>query len=232
MHMNYHNQGQYSAMAEGFMSKVYAWMCAGLATTAAVAYYLGTNKALMMKFSTGFGPLILLLLVQLGIIMYLGSNIQNISYTTAAALYITFTGLMGISLAPIQFVYTEASLLNVFITAAVMFSVMAVYGWVTKSDLSSMGNLLFMGLIGLIVAGVVNMFFMSSMFSLLISACGVGIFAMLTAYDVQRLKEFSKQVLASSEDAGKFAIMGAVQLYLNLINLFLYLLRIFGERRD
>lgn len=232
MRMNYHNQGQYSAMSEGFMSKVYAWMCAGLTTTAAVAYYLGHNKALMLKLSSGFVPLMLLLFAQLGIIFYLSANIQKMSYVTAGALYIIFTGLMGVSIAPVQFVYTEASILNVFITASVMFIVMAIYGWVTKSDLSSMGNLLFMGLIGLIVAGLVNMFFMSSMFSMVISACGVGIFALLTAYDVQRLKHFSQQVIASPEDAGRMAIMGAIQLYLNLINLFMYLLQLFGERRD
>lgn len=150
----------------------------------------------------------------------------------ATALYIIFTGLMGVTIAPVQYIYTEASILNVFVTASIMFIVMAIYGWITKSDLSSMGNILFMGLIGLIVGGVVNVFIGSSMFNLIISACGVGIFAMLTAYDVQQLKRLSQQVLMSPDDATKLALMGALQLYLNLINLFMYLLRLFGDRRD
>lgn len=230
--MNSHNQGQYSVMAEGFMSKVYAWMCAGLTTTAVVSYFLGKNPALLMKLSSGLAPLILLLFAQLGIIFYLSANMQKLSYASVAALYIAFTAIMGISIAPVQFIYTDASILNVFITASVMFIVMAVYGWVTKSDLSSMGNLLFMGLIGLIVSGLVNMFLQSSMLSMVTSAIGVGIFAMLTAYDVQRLKQYSQQVMGSPSEAGKFAIMGAIQLYLNMINLFMYLLRLFGDRRD
>lgn len=230
--MNYHNQGQYSVMAEGFMSRVYAWMFAGLTTTAVVAFFLGKNPALLMKLSAGIAPTLLLLFAMLGIIFYLSANMQRMSYASAAFFYLLFTGLMGISVAPIQFIYTDASIINVFITASVMFIVMAIYGWVTKSDLSSMGNLLFMGLIGLIVSGLVNIFLQSSMLSMVTSAIGVGIFAMLTAYDVQRLKRYSHQVLGSPEDAGKFAIMGAIQLYLNMINLFMYLLRLFGDRRD
>lgn len=230
--MNYQNQRHYSSMAQGFMSKVYGWMCAGLVMTAGVASFLGTQPQLMKSLTTGLFPTMITSFMMIGIIFYLGSNMGKMSYAAVAALYLVFTGLMGVSLAPIQFIYTDASLLNVFLVAAIMFSVMAVYGWVTKSDLSSMGNLLFMALIGLIVSGLINIFLQSSMLSMVTSSIGVGIFAMLTAYDIQNLKKYSQQVMATSAESGKYAVMGAISLYLNLINMFLYLLRLFGDRRD
>jgi len=112
-----------------------------------------------------------------------------------------------------------------------MFATMAIYGWVTDSDLSSMSNILLMGMVGLMIAGFINFFVQSAAFNLVISCCGVGIFAMMTAYDIQNLKKYSQYGISSPDDAGKFALLGAIGLYMNLINIFLYLLRIFGEER-
>lgn len=232
--MNFHNnQSQYVSMAEGFMTKVYAWMCAGLALTAGVSYYIGTNSALMMLAArSGLMMTIGLIAVQLGIIYFLAARMETMSTVVSALLFFAFSGIMGFSLAPIQLVYTSASIVNMMATTAVMFLVMAVYGWTTKSDLSSMGNILLMGLFGIIAAGFVNFFLQSSMLAMISSAVGVGIFTMLIAYDVQRLKILSQKMMMTPNVADNLAINGALGLYLNVINLFLQLLQLFGDRRD
>lgn len=232
--MNFHDQNQvhHGSMAAGFMTKVYGWMCAGLLMSAGVAFYMLSNLALMHQVLGSGWAMLGLFVGMLGIVFYLGSQFQQLSYTTVALLYMVFAALEGIVLTPVFLKYTGASVLNVFVTAALMFIGMAIYGSVTKSDLSSMGNLLMMAMWGLFVSMLVNMFLQSSMFSMVISAIAVGVFAMLIAYDVQNLKKLSQQALMTSQDANKVAIMGALNLYLNMINLFLHLLRLFGERRD
>lgn len=231
--MNYRNQGHYDSMAQGFMSKVYGWLCAGLAVTAAVSYYLSpdVNPAIYKSLVTSMPLLVGVLIASIGIMFYMSMNYENISYTTMGALFVVFSALEGVALTPLLAQYTMSSVFYVFGIASAMFIVMALYGWLTNSDLSSMGNILFMGLVGLVIANIVNMFVRSSSFSLGIAVIGVAIFAMLIAYDIQKLKNYSQQVLASPEDAGKFALMGALGLYLNLINIFIYLLRIFGDQR-
>jgi len=232
--MNFNNNHRYSgSMAEGFMSKVYGWMCVGLSVTAAVSYYLSpdVNPQLLNSLKHSLPIMIGVLIASVGLIMYMSWNYANLSYTTLSVMFITFCALEGIALAPLLSFYTGASVFYVFLIAATMFAVMAVYGWLTNADLSSMGNILFMGMIGLMVANIINMFVRSSGFDLVISSVGVGIFAMLTAYDVQRLKQYSHSVMASPDEAGKFALMGALGLFLNMINMFIYLLRLFGEER-
>ena len=228
--MNYQNQGQYVSMADGFMTKVYGWMCVGLAVSAAVSYYLLVNLDVLAKFS-GFGPMIGLILAMFGIIMYLGARFMTMSYAAVVVCYGLFAVIQGIFLAPVLLQYTGASVVNVFATTALMFLGMAVYGTVTKADLSSMKNILMMGLWGLIISGIVNIFLQSSTLSMVTSACGVGIFAMMIAYDVQMLKKLSQQAMMQPHEIGKFAVMGALNLYLNMINLFLYLLQLFGEQK-
>ncbi|MBP6869466.1 Bax inhibitor-1/YccA family protein [Candidatus Babeliales bacterium] len=227
--MNYNNH--YVAMAEGFMSKVYGWMTAGLCVTAGVAYYLSpaVNPQL---FQAIVGYSFVFLLAQLGLVMYFSFAWKSLSYTTLATLFVVYSGLMGISLAPIAYIYTGESIFQVFLIAAAMFGVMAVYGAVTKSDLSSMGNILFMGLIGLIIANFINMFWQNAQFDLVTSCIGVGLFALLTAYDVQKLRNFGSMALGSQEDMDKIALLGALTLYLDIINLFLYLLRLFGKKNN
>jgi FtsH-binding integral membrane protein len=228
--MNYNNN-QYAAVAEGFMSKVYGWMAAGLCVTAGVAYYLSpaVNPELFKSIS---GSLFIFMLLQLGLVLYFSFAWKSLSYTSLATLFIVYSGMMGITLSPIAYVYTGESIFQVFLIAAGMFGVMAVYGAVTKADLSSMGNILFMGLIGLIIANLINMFWQSAQFDIVISCIGVGVFALLTAYDVQKLRNFGSQALASQEDMDKVALLGALTLYLDIINIFLYLLRLFGQKRN
>lgn len=230
----FNHQTNYGSMAQGFMSKVYGWMCLGLASTAAVSYYLSPemNPAMLKAVMGNFAAIILLAIAQFGLLMYMSWNYKALSVTTMGVLFLTFCALQGITLAPVLYVYTTASVFYVFAIAAAMFAAMAIYGTVTNSDLSSMSNILFMGLIGLIIAQLINMFVQSARFDIVISSVGVGIFSLLTAYDVQNLRRYSQMMLSSSQESSKFALLGAISLYLNLINIFLYLLRLFGERRD
>lgn len=231
----FNNQSQYGSMAEGFMTKVYGWMCAALATTAAVSYYFSpeVNPVLFKAIMSNMAAVILLFVVQFGILMYMSWNYKNLSYGSMGIFFLVFAALQGIALAPILYdVYTMTSVFYVFLIAAGMFAAMALYGTVTGSDLSSMSNILFMGMIGLIIANVINAFVQSAQFNVVIASFGVGIFALLTAYDVQNLRRFSQSALASRQDTGKFALLGAISLYLNLINLFIYLLQLFGERKN
>lgn len=229
------NQGHGAVMAEGFMSKVYGWMAGGLSITAFVAYLLSpynNPKLFMMLFGAGFAPIMLLMFVQFGIVFYFWSAWQKLSYGTLSTLYIAYSVLTGIILTPVVFSFTAASVFSTFAITAGMFSVMALYGTVTKSDLSGLQNLLFMGLVGLVLANLFNMFFRSPGFDLMIACVGVGIFSMLVAYDIQKLKKISRDLIASPEDIGKVSLLGAMMLYLDIVNLFLYLLRIFGRRRN
>lgn len=228
--MNYNNN-HYAVMAEGFMSKVYGWMSAGLCVTAGMAYYLSpaVNPQLFKAIS---GYTFVFLLLQFGLSMYFAAAWRSLNYTTLATIFVVYSGLMGISLAPIFYIYTGESIFQVFLIAAAMFGVMAVYGSVTKTDLSSIANILFMGLIGLMIANLVNIFWQNAQFDIVTSCIGVGLFALLTAYDVQMLRDFSTRAVSSPEDMDKVALLGALNLYLDIINLFLYLLRLFGKKHN
>jgi len=228
--MNY-NSNHYATMAEGFMSKVYGWMSAGLCVTAGVAYYLSpaVNPALFKSIS---GSLFIFMMLQFALVMFFSFAWKSLSYVALATLFIVYSGMMGITLSPIAYIYTGESIFQVFLIAASMFGIMAIYGAVTKTDLSSMGNILFMGLIGLIVANFINMFWQNAQFDIITSCIGVGLFALLTAYDVQKLRAFGSQALASEEEMDKVALLGALTLYLDIINIFLYLLRLFGQKKN
>lgn len=229
----FQNQRYSNSISSGFMQKVYGWMCAGLAVTAAISYYLSPEinpalfKSIMHMPFAMFG----LFAAQIGLILYMTWNAARLSYPVMGLLFMSFCALQGVSLAPILYVYTESSVAYIFVTACVMFAVMAIYGWLTNADLSSMGNILFMAMIGMIIAGIFNIFIQNSMLQMIISAVGVGVFSMLIAYDIQNLKKYSQFGVNSPEDMGKFALLGAVSLYLNLINLFISLLQLFGEKR-
>jgi len=234
--MNYfnNNQGHDAVMAQGFMSKVYGWMAGGLGLTAMTSFLISpynNPKLFMMLFGSGFGPVILLAFIQIGIVFYFWHSWQKLSYSTMSALYIAYSVLTGVILTPVVFSYTAASVFSTFAITAGMFAAMALYGSITKSDLSKMSNVLFMGLIGLVIANVCNMFFQSAGFNLMIACVGVGIFSLLIAYDMQKLKKLSRELVASPEDIAKISLLGAMMLYLDVVNLFLYLLRIFGQRR-
>ncbi|MGD1997908.1 MAG: Bax inhibitor-1/YccA family protein, partial [Candidatus Dependentiae bacterium] len=202
-------------MARGFMQKVFAWMTVGLSISAGIAYYFSpeVNPLLFRRLATG--PLWFLLIVQFGLVMYYSFNWQKLSTTTSAGIFITYSALSGVTLAPITYIYTQASLIQTFVVAAGLFAMMAIYGWVTNHDLSQYGSMLTMGLFGLILAMFANWFFQSSQFDLMISCVGVLLFTVLTAYDIQKLKYISRYHADDPEMHGRLALMGALHLYLD-----------------
>ncbi len=212
-----------------FMQRVYAYMSGGLAVTGLVAYFVGTNPTF---FGAVYGtPLAwVVMLAPLGFILALNFGINRMSAAMAQFLFWSFAAVMGLSLSYIFVVYTHASITRVFFISAAAFLGLSLYGYTTKRDLSAMGTFLIMGVIGLIVASLVNLFFASGALSFAISVVGVLIFAGLTAYDTQKIKEFYWEA-DGHEIAAKKSIVGAVTLYLDFINLFLYMLRFFGDRR-
>ena len=212
-----------------YMLQVYNYMASGLALTGIVAYVVANTPAL---FNAIYGtPLMwVVFLAPLGFIFFLSAKMQTMSFATAQTVFWLFAGVMGLSLASIFVVYTQTSIARVFFITAGMFGAMSLYGYTTKKDLSGWGSLLFMGLFGIIIAMVVNIFLQSSALQFAISVIGVIVFTGLTAYDTQKIKEI---YLVSDSEAvqGKKAIMGAVRLYLDFINLFIMLMHLLGSRR-
>ncbi len=211
-----------------FLSKVYAWMFGGLLITALLAWYIFDSQLYVSIVSSGM--MFPLLLGELALVFILSARINKMSKNTAAIMFIAYSALNGITMSIILAAYTLESIQQVFFITASMFAVLSAYGYFTKKSLSGMGSFLFMGLIGIIIASIVNIFFGSSALDFAISVIGVLIFAGLTAYDTQKLKDMYMIQFEGSEMAAKGAIIGALQLYLDFINLFLFLLRIFGNR--
>ncbi|WP_312202138.1 Bax inhibitor-1/YccA family protein [Anaerospora hongkongensis] len=218
------------ALVQSFFMQVYGWMTSGLLATGILAYYTAHSPWLL---SVIFGSKLVfygLLLANLGIVFVLSRSIQSLSATAASFLFFVYASLNGLTLASIFLLYTYSSIANVFFITAGTFGAMSAYGYLTKADLSRWGSILFMSVIGLVIATLVNVFLQSSTLMWLLTYAGVLIFVALTAYDTQRLKEMAYS-LDDEEMVGKFAVLGALTLYLDFINLFLYLLRIFGKRR-
>jgi FtsH-binding integral membrane protein len=221
-----------SIAAQGFMTRVYTWMALGLCATAAVSFYVSTSpRAMDVLFGGGYAPFLILAVAELGIVFYLSARVASLSPTTASTLFFVYSVLNGLTIAPIFLLYTNESLSQVFFTTAGMFGVMSVYGTVTKRDLSGWRDFLMMGVIGLIVAGLINMFIGSERANIVISIMGVLIFTGLTAFDTQKIKALAANVSGNDDTAGKYAVLGALTLYLDFINMFLYLLRLFGKKR-
>lgn len=243
--MNYsQNNGsiieQAGSKVQTYMSQVYGWMAVGLALTGVVAWFASTNPAVLQLLFTfdGRGYLSLsmlswvLIIAQLGLVFALSGMIRNLSGSTATTLFMLYSVLSGLTLTSIFIVYTASSIVSVFFITAGMFAALAFYGYTTKRDLSSFGRFLFMGLIGIVIASLVNMFMKSTSLMWAITYIGVFVFAGLTAYDTQKLKAFGEQLSQNDPSAfRRFVILGALTLYLDFINLFLMLLRIMGERR-
>lgn len=209
------------------MQQVYLWMTAGLMVTGAVATFV-YNSGLAAALGAG---LFVLLLVQVGVVIFLSARINKMSPTTATLLFLLYSALTGVTIAPIFYAYTMGSIGTTFFITGGTFAAMALYGATTKRDLTGMGSMLIMGLIGIMLASIVNIFLGNGIVSLVISALGVLIFTGLTAYDVQAITRMANNVV-TEDDTQRFAIIGALKLYLDFINLFLYLLRFFGARRD
>jgi FtsH-binding integral membrane protein len=185
---------------------------------------------LELIFSSSFG-FIGLILAELALVFWISSGIQRMSSNMAIGLFLLYSVLNGMTLSVLLIAYTGASVASTFFITAGMFGAMSVYGYTTKQDLSSWGNLLFMALIGLILASVVNIYLQSSGLYWLINYIGVLVFVGLTAYDTQKIKQIAAQVIVESEEGRKVAILGALTLYLDFINMFIFMLRILGNRR-
>ena len=209
-----------------YMSKIYAWMFGGLLLTALTAWYTFTSG---ITHSLG-GWMFPLIIAELALVFILSAKIQKLSVTAAAAMFLGYSFLNGLTFSVIFTAYSLGSIQEVFFITAAMFAALSAYGYLTKKSLSGIGNFLFMGLIGIIIAGLVNLFMQSSALSFAISVIGVIVFAGLTAYDTQKLKEMYTLQYEDGEMATKGTIIGALKLYLDFINLFLFLLRLLGSR--
>ncbi|MDJ0624265.1 MAG: Bax inhibitor-1/YccA family protein [Desulfocapsaceae bacterium] len=213
-----------------FLAKVFNWMATGLGVTGLIAL-LTAESGLALTIASS--PIFFILIItELGLVFFLSARVEKIKAGTASLMFYTYAVLNGLTLAVIFLAYTRASIAGTFFITAGMFAAMAVYGTVTRRDLSGFGSFLFMGLIGIIIASIVNIFLNSSSLYWAISLIGVFIFTGLTAYDVQKIKNMGERgILEQGEEAiKKGAIMGALALYLDFINLFLMLLRFFGNR--
>jgi FtsH-binding integral membrane protein len=213
-----------------FLRAVYGWMCVGLAITAAVAYVIAGSPALTGALAANHFLFLVLFLAQLGVVFFLSARIDRIAPGTATLLFVLYAALTGVTFSVILLAYTGASIATTFMVTAGMFGALAVYGTTTSRSLSGVGQFVFMGLIGLILASVIGMFWQSAALQFLISVVGVVVFTGLTAWDAQRLKMMATQV--PEGQARSYAVLGALSLYLNFINLFLFLLRFTGGRRD
>ena len=211
-----------------FLNQVYAWMASGLLITAVVAYVVANSMELLL-FS--FQYRWILFIAQLGLVFVLAGRINTLSHSAATGMFLIYSALMGMTLSGILVIYTSESIASVFAITAGTFGGMSLYGYTTKRDLSGMGSMLFMALLGIIIASFVNFFLRSEGLMWLLTYAGVLIFVALTAYDTQKLKKMAEQFAGDEEATKKFAIFCALTLYLDFLNLFLYLLRIFGKRR-
>jgi FtsH-binding integral membrane protein len=213
-----------------FLSRVYGWMFAGLLVTALTAFTVAASPALIEALILNRIVFWALIIAQLGLVFYLSARVEKVAPATAAGLFILYSALTGVTSSVILLVYTGASITSTFIVTAGMFGATAVFGTVTKRSLAGVGQFMFMGLIGLILASIVGIFWQNSALQFVISVVGVLVFTGLTAWDAQRLKQMA--VSLPDGRVGSYAVVGALSLYLDFINLFFFLLRLTGSRRD
>lgn len=212
------------------MRKVYVWMTMALVITGLTAYGVATSPGILQAIYTNQILFWGLIIAEFAIVIGVSAAINRLSLTTATLMFILYSVINGALMSYIFLAYTASSIATVFFITAGTFAAMAVIGYTTKTDLTSLGKILMMALIGLIIATIVNLFIKSSGFTLILSYVGVLIFVGLTAYDSQKIKQMLLQAPDAGEAAQKLALLGALSLYLDFINLFLYLLRIFGRR--
>ena len=223
------------AMSTAFptlMRKVFVWMTLALAITGLTAYGVATSPALLSLIFSSKVTFFGLIIAEFALVFAISGAINRLSLSTATLLFILYSVVNGATLSSIFFAFSVATIGKVFFITAGTFGAMALVGYTTKTDLTSMGKLLFMALLGIIIASVVNMFVASSGLDLILSYVGVLVFVGLTAYDTQKIKQMCQAAPDAGESAQKLALIGALSLYLDFINLFLYLLRIFGNNRD
>lgn len=218
-----------SAAFPALMRKVYLWMTMALVITGLCAWGTATSPSMVQLVYGNRAAIWVLFIAELGLVFYTTARINRLSLTTATTLFILYSALNGVTLSSIFMVYAMTSIAKVFFITAGTFGVMALYGSVTKTDLSRFGNLFLMALLGLIIATLANLFIKSSGLDLILSYVGVVLFVGLTAWDSQQIKRALSMQAGMDESAQKVALLGALELYLDFINLFLYLLRIFGR---
>jgi FtsH-binding integral membrane protein len=214
------------------MWKVYAWMSVALAVSAATAFSIFSNTS---RFNFFLGNKMVfwgVIIAEFALVILLSAMIKRMSFATAALSFITYAFLSGVTLSVIFAVYNLGSITTVFAVTTCMFAAMALFGYYTKSDLTSFGKILTMLLIGLVISSLINFFLQNAFMDYVMSIIGVFVFTGLTAYDVQKIKDVASHMIYAGEPVQKIAIIGALTLYLDFINLFLYLLRLFGKRRD
>ena len=223
------------AMSTAFpalMRKVFVWMTLALAITGLTAYGVATSPTILSLIFSSKVTFFGLIIAEFALVFAISGAINRLSLSTATLLFILYSVINGATLSSIFFAFSVATIGKVFFITAGTFGAMALVGYTTKTDLTSMGKLLFMALLGIIIASVVNMFVGSSGLDLILSYVGVLVFVGLTAYDTQKIKQMCQAAPDAGESAQKLALIGALSLYLDFINLFLYLLRIFGNNRD
>lgn len=213
-----------------FLSKVYGWMFLGLLITAGVAFGVASSPTLIETLILNRVLFWILLIAPIGFVWFLASKVDTIAPTTAAVLFLVYAALVGVTASVMLLIYTGASIVSAFVITSGVFGAMALYGSFTKRNLVGVGRFMFMGLIGLLLALFVNIFIQNDVMSFVISVVGVIVFTGLTAYDSQRLKEMA--VALPDGRVGSYAVVGALTLYLDFINLFFFILHLFGGRRD
>jgi uncharacterized protein len=212
-----------------FLRSVYGWMCLGLAITALTAGIVASSPSVVIAIARNSVLFWGLAIAQLGIVLVLSGRVQTLAASTAAALFVVYSMLTGVTLSFILFLYTGESIASTFVVTAGMFGALAAFGTLTRRSLAGWGQFLFMGLIGVVLASIVGLFWQNDGFQFVTAFIGVIVFTGLAAYDAQRLKAMA---LATPDgQAGSYAIVGALALYLDFVNLFLFLLRLFGGRR-
>ena len=214
-----------------FISKVYGWMAAALVITGATAWLTASSQSMLQIIIENRGVFIFLIIAQLLLVGALAGWINKMQAQTATVIFILYSVLTGFVFSALFLIYTAASLASTFLITGGMFAVMSIYGWRTSNDLTKFGSLLFMALIGLIIASIVNLFLSSAMLYWITTYVGVFVFTGLIAYKTQEIKNFAGQFQEGTDEYNKSAVMGAFSLYLSFVNLFLMLLRIFGRRR-
>lgn len=213
--------------------QVYLWMAMALAITGMTALLVAGSPTMLSLIFSSKLSFFILIIAELALVWYLSARIERLSFTTATFMFIVYSLLNGAMLSSIFLLYTATSIASTFFVTAGTFGVMCIYGYVTKRDLTSIGNICLMAVIGLIIAGLVNIFLQSSMMSLIISGIGVLVFVGLTAYDSQKIKHLLlREGVEVNDSTRKIALLGSLMLYLDFINLFLYLLRFLGDRRN
>lgn len=214
-----------------FMYRVYGWMATALCITATTSHYFAQSSFINLIMQNS-GLLLVLFLIQLGLVVYLSSCIQTMSLMAAIIAFTTYSIATGFMLSSIFLIYTQESIATTFLITASTFAIMGLYGYFTKTDLSSLGSFLLMALWGLIITMLINLFLRSGSLQFIFSAFGVVIFTLLTAFDTQKIKLLSQQFLSEGQLRNKVAILGALTLYLDFINLFLMMLNFTGKQKE